>query len=287
MTKRALGEVFFNDLATGKLRAITQRVIEDRDLILELRGDYLNIYFKGQNLVAIKECRGSYACGAHERFLEQSGELGKIESEGDCQALLERFPQLKNAIGTHKAHGSEFEAEQLLIRANNYENAVNGEYLILDRQFVEKGNRKSGRPDLLGIYWSRNGRQRIREVPLVLFEVKYGLNPDISKVATQLSGYYDWLHTNIENRVSDIEQMLQQKIDLGLFGAKDKNQLLALRNLKITSDPKKARLALVLVDYNPHSKKLVTETLKELPFSEQIRVMYVGFGLWDVNVKKL
>jgi hypothetical protein len=175
----------------------------------------------------------------------------------------------------------------MLIRGNNYENAVNSEYFILDRQFMEPGNKEAGRPDMLGFFWSRAARSRNREVPLVVFELKYGLNSDIGTIDQQVNHYFAWLERYGKKSAADLEKILHQKLDLGLFAAQGKPRVDAMRELKINSDPGCAEIAIVLADYNPHSGKLKLEKLRALPFRDQIRIMHVGFGLWSVRAELL
>ena len=48
---RRLSGAFMDDLAQGVLSPLRDRVLADRSLCLEIRDDYLNIYYRGGNLL--------------------------------------------------------------------------------------------------------------------------------------------------------------------------------------------------------------------------------------------
>ena len=50
---RHLSEGFISNLKHGYLSGIVQRVIEDKDLDLQIRDNYLNIYYKGNSLLKL------------------------------------------------------------------------------------------------------------------------------------------------------------------------------------------------------------------------------------------
>ncbi len=42
---------------------------------------------------------------------------------------------------------------------------------------------------------------------------------------------------------------------------------------------------MILVDYNPRSRKLDLSKLRELPFAKQVKVFFIGFAMWQQNVR--
>ena len=52
---RSLGEEFLSALGQGCLAQLTQMVRSDTTLCLELRGDYVNIYSRGSNLLEVRQ----------------------------------------------------------------------------------------------------------------------------------------------------------------------------------------------------------------------------------------
>lgn len=279
---RSLNPKYMSDLKSGLLSKITKTVLNDRDLIMELRDNYINIYFKGQNLVAITYTEDGYTCTSHEKFSGPASEsTTRIASEDDVKSLLSEFPSRKDAISHNSKGAKEIEVEQLIIRANNYEKRLNTDYFILDRQLVEPGNRDGGRPDLTGFNWPTKNRRSGQEVAFSLFEVKYSLNPDINDLHQQIQGYYDWLKNNMECHVKQHQSILKQKHELGLFSCQEKGREDALPTLKISTDISKAEFNILLVDYNPASKILNLDALNQLSFRDQINIFNIGFGLWE------
>jgi hypothetical protein len=60
-----------------------------------------------------------------------------------------------------------------------------------------------------------------------------------------------------------------------------------MKTLMFSRDISQFQFILVLVDYNPNSSKLNLENLARLPFANQLRVFFGGFGMWQQNVEPL
>ena len=148
---RGLSDRFMNSLKTGHLSALTRKVIQDPDLDLQIRHNYLNIYYKGNSLLKLSETRQQqYKAYIHPKFLGDQP-ISALDDEASVESFLSRIPYLKESIITYGKSSLEIEYEQLIIRANNNEPRNNTEYFIIDRQYTtEKGERF----DLTGIYWS-------------------------------------------------------------------------------------------------------------------------------------
>ena len=57
---RKLSQSFIEAMNSGFLSEIRQAVIIDKDLDLEIRENYVNIYFKGNSLLNLKEVNSKY-----------------------------------------------------------------------------------------------------------------------------------------------------------------------------------------------------------------------------------
>jgi hypothetical protein len=273
---RKISGDFIDNLKVGFLAPILDKVRADKDLDLQVRDGYINIYFKGNSLLKLTEKSSDlYAVDIHQKFLG-GFELGPFTDNRSVQAFVSRIPEIKENIIIHGKSSLEIEYEQLIIRANNQEPRNTTEYFIVDRQYTETGQRF----DLTGIFWSREGRNRNRKALPALIEVKFALNSDIKNIASQVEGYYTSISEKIEDFAVEIKNLLVQKIDLGLF--KDtQNRLDAMKQLKISTDPNDIQIILGLVDYNPASKLLDYGPIKALPFANQIRIFRSGFGMWQ------
>jgi hypothetical protein len=278
---RRLSDTFMAALQHGFLAGITRRVVEDRDLDLEIRDNYLNLYFKGNSLLQLEEMRGGarYRVTIHPKFL--NGLLiPDFVDEDTTRAFLDRIPQLKDNIIRHGKSSLEIEYEQLIIRANNSEPRNNSDYFLIDRQYQVA----EGRFDLTGIFWARQGRRRGQEVPLAFIEVKFALNTDIKNVHHQVERYYEAIRPRAPAIAEENEALFRQKLALGLF-AQSPERVEAMRTLRFARDITKFQFVLVFVDYNPNSTLLNLDGLAELPFADQIRVFRGGFAMWEQNIR--
>ncbi len=247
---RKLSDCFLQDLKSGLLSGLMARVHQDRDLDLEIRENYLNIYYKGNSLLKSVEARPrQYRVEIHPKFTGGTS-FQDLTDELTARFFLDQIPDIKEAIIQHGKSSLEIEYEQMIIRANNYEPRNNSEYFIVDRQ-VTAG--KAGRFDLTGIYWPRQGRRKKQEVSVCLFEVKFALNQDIQDVHEQLERYYKAIAPHTTEIAEQIQTLFRQKLELGLFNQLPE-RLEAMKTLTLSPDLEKFQFVLILVDYNPNSR---------------------------------
>ncbi|MBN1805231.1 MAG: hypothetical protein JW837_08280 [Sedimentisphaerales bacterium] len=277
---RKLSTTFMNSLKYSFLAGIIQKVIADSDLTLEIRDNYINLYFKGNSLLKLSESiNESYKAYVHEKFRRDLDiPLDFVDHETTAK-FLKNIPLLKENIVMHGKHSLEIEYEQMIIRANNFEPRNNSEYFIIDRQYVVGKQRF----DLVGIFWDRVARRKGQEVDLCFIEVKFALNQDISEVHNQLKRYYETIEPNAGNIAEESEAIFRQKLELGLY-KQSTERVEAMKTLSFSKDISKFQFILVLVDYNPNSSRLNLKSLAVLPFAEQIRVFYGGFAMWQQHL---
>lgn len=279
---RSLSSTFMASLKSGFLSQLTQEVIDDFDLNLEIRKDYINLYYKGNSLLRLEESRPRrYKVDVAAKFLTDLSVPSELVDPGTTAAFVRNIPAIKRNILRAGRHSIEAEYEQLIIRANNFDPHNNSEYFLFDRQYVVGRERF----DLTGFYWARDGRARSQEVPMCLMEVKFALNTDIAEVHKQLERYYHAVEPRARDMAAEAEAVFHQKIDLGLFDRSPRRD--ALRTLRISRDLAKFQFILLLVDHNPNSKLLDRERLMQLPFASQIRLFQCGFAMWKQNVEPL
>jgi hypothetical protein len=279
---RALNPFFMSALQEpAQLLPLLDRVRRDRDLMMEIREDYFNIYHKGHNVVRVSYNGGKYTAEYTPKFWK-SATPSTLTPIGHVQQLLEAIPHIKDHIALHAANGNEIEFEQMLIRANNCESRISSDYYFIDRQVILDAD---GRFDLVGFRWPTQGRRRHQTVPLVLAEVKFGCNNDIQDLPVQLARYAQSVRQHMGRLADEAQTLLSQKIELGLLGDAHGNGD-ALATLRISPAFDAVRFLIILVDYNPNSE-LLARALKNLPSDFQIDVFFVGFGLWDAYLNKM
>jgi hypothetical protein len=280
---RKLSPTFLTCLKSGFLSEITEHVRSDRDLNLEIRDSYINIYFKGNSLLKLTEAGSPlyYKAEIHKKFLEGVTLLLEL-TKSNVHAFVASIPLIKENIIKYGQRSLELEYEQMIIRANNFEPRNNTEYFIVDRQYTVR----EGRFDLTGIYWERDHRRQNQEVPVCLMEIKFALNQDIQLVHEQLARYYEPIKSKAACIAEEMEGIFKQKLALKLYD-QPSDRLNAMQTLTFSRDIKDFQFILVLVDYNQNSRLLALEKIKKLPFADQIKVFYSGFGMWQHNVKDI
>jgi hypothetical protein len=279
---RELSDTFIACLKKGFLAGILRRVNEDKDLDLQIRNNYINIYYKGNSLLKLTEINSKqYLVKIHSKFTSGLKIPSKLIDDNTTNSFLENIPFLKENI---IKYGSTLEIEyhQMIIRANNLEKNNNTEYFIVDREYDDT----QGRLDLAGFFWSRQGRKKEQYVIPCFMEVKFALNPDIKDLCNQLNRYYESIKEHPELLSKELETIFKQKLKLGLFN-KPIERLKAMETLKFSNSIEDFQFNVILVDYNPNSKKLNLESLKKLPFSKQIKIFYSGFGMWQQSFKTI
>lgn len=279
---RRLSDTFLATLQSGFLRGITENVKADPDLTLEIRDNYINLYYKGNSLLKLSESKTlRYRAEIHQKYLAGIPKPAEFtpETVGD---FLRAIPHLKQNIVKDGKRSAEIEYEQMIIRANNLEPRNTAEYLIVDRQYTTG----EGRFDMTGIFWDRKGRKKHQTVPLCLMEIKYALNDDIQKVDEQLERYYESIKPNAASIAEEMQTLFRQKLELGLYRM-PQYRIDALKTLTFSPHIEQFQFVVIFVDYNPNSSKLDLQKLTKLSFANQIRIFHSGFAMWQQNVQPL
>lgn len=231
--KRGLSQEFLKSLNEGLLSPFLDLVHKDHTLDLEIRNDYINIYYRGGNLVRIKHSRKAFLAyfnnkyfkdGLYENMIEEydPNPYNPINNEETINEWLKRIPILKHSMDfwltKHKKDEREF--QQVLVRENNYGRIANStDYYVCDIEY----SGSVGRLDIVAIKWPSSGpsRKNPNNLSLVVIEMKYGENALLGK-----SGIEDHIH-KINDHLSDDESItslkeemkivINQKIELGLI----------------------------------------------------------------------
>jgi hypothetical protein len=179
---RGLSQRFMNDLREGVLAPLRNRVLADRSLCLEIREEYVNIYYRGGNLLRLSTGPGGYLAFFDREYAKEDGSAlvqafpcASIKTGNDVDAWLGVMPVLKQTmdlfLGRHPKE--EREAQQLILRDNNNGGMSRAtDYYVCDIEYANP----HGRFDLVAVHWPSNGaiRKRQDDRRLVLMEAKYG-----------------------------------------------------------------------------------------------------------------
>ena len=292
---RKLSEQFLCDLESGMLKPLTRAVKSDHTLCLELRGNYINVYYRGGSLLKV-EVSGSD--GYSVQFDENYGGVELPERRvQDCAGIckwLDRLPFLKRAMDCHfaKNEKNEREFQQLLVRENNFsKNANSTDYFVIDIEYTA-GAGHPERFDLVAVQWPStppDERKKATGRRLVIVEMKYGDGA--------LGG-----EAGLCNHIQDIDRFLRRKSDLKrfkedmvrVFNQKRRLGLMpgCKKDLKSFGDGKPI-LLLVLANHDPGKSTLckVLGDLGRLECSKaDLRIAtasFFGYGLYDEGIHEV
>jgi hypothetical protein len=283
IARRGLSPEFLADLQTGLLAPLRQRVVRDRSLCLELRENYVNVYYRGGNVMRVSAADGGYSAFFDREYFAEAESTtpmppDRLRKPEDVGAWLAALPSLKSAMDLWQP-GEEREIQQLVLRDNNFGGCARStDYYVCD---IEHAN-EHGRFDLVAVHWPSTpaARKKSDGRRLVLGEVKVGdgaldgpagLHAHIKDVNTHLAAP--------ENRAGlerEMVRVFNQKRALALVDCD--------KDLAGFSDEPPI-LLLVLVNHDPDKSRL-RELLRALPPSPhaELRVAtgsLLGYGLYD------
>jgi len=225
---RWLDSDFMHELRKGKLNPILKFERKYRkSFMVEIRNNFLDLYFLGHG-IEVRRSQGRYYLRASTRFdprpLLQDNlkkivkdcvnrwqiSFDDIEKE-DPNSFDEIMTSIISQIVVHRKGNISEGVSEINHFFDNRAIGKNG-ILVIDRQIVYPGSKK-GRLDLLGLKRLESGK-----FTFVVLELKNKNNTDIANVFTeQVKRYIDLVHDNYEHFRSTYEEVVKQKIELGLL----------------------------------------------------------------------
>ena len=173
---RSLGDSFLFALKGGCLAELKATVISDATLCLELRGDRLNVYYRGGNLMDLRQSGqfpDEYSVSFDPKYFATGEEVAlpdcTVRSRADLARWLAAWPALKRAIDrwlTTTRSNAEREFQQLAVRDNNFGPiARDTDYYICDIEYQSE----HGRFDMVAVHWPSESsiRKQARDRRLV------------------------------------------------------------------------------------------------------------------------
>lgn len=236
--KRGLSNEFMADLESGFLKELLELVKNDYTLDLQIRDNYVNIYYRGGKILDV---RADKKKGYHFKFDEKYLKIKKSR-----YSHLKHNPNLKNDLDSYRSNrdwlmyfalakqamdlyfstvkqSEERENQQLLVRENNYSTVANAtDYFIID---IEYDNRAKGRFDLIAVEWLSTGTvrklQKSYKPKLVIIEMKYGYKALTGKAG--MNKHYEDFEKYFSDPVieksfkEEMIELFKQKRRLGLI----------------------------------------------------------------------
>lgn len=286
-----LSDEFVADLKKGDLKPLLDRVKADSTLCLEIREGYINIYYRGGNLLRVLSTPDGYAAFFDKKYAD-CYEDARPAADSVCRSKnvaewLSYFPALKQAMDLHigKHPKEEREAQQSILRDNNFGGISRAtDYFICDIEYANP----HGRFDLIAVHWPSNsaGRKMATDRRLVLVEAKFGEGAidGCAGIRSHVDDINRFLSdpANVSALKSEMVDVFNQKLELELIDCG--------KCLESFSD-EKPMLLLALVNHDPDSTRLRAslDNLPESPYADIYLATscFMGYGLFDQTVLPL
>jgi hypothetical protein len=292
---RGLSEIFINELKskTGLLQDVLKLVKNDSTLCLEIRKNYINIYYRGGNILKIKEKNSSFYAWFDRKYLDEKTRIPKklptlLTTSDDVKKWIDVIPFLKYEMdlwfGKHPKDEREF--QQLMLRENNFGNSAKStDYFICDIEYTRPNS--NWRFDLIAVHWpsSPAERKNNKDLGLAFIEMKFmdkaligdaGIEKHIEDMNKFLKD-----QENLNTIKKEMKHVFNQKQELGLidnqkqiesFGNNNPEYIMALVNHDPASSILNRELAKLPTRPCPHA---------DLKFATS---NFMGYGLYDQNI---
>ena len=226
-TKRGLSPRFMKNLKeNGELHSLLLAVLNDDTICMEIRENYINIYYRGGNLCKISESGDHYIYHFDSNYaLDKEVRESLLDfANFDCEMWLRSFPLLKSIMDSwfNKYPKEEREIQQHIVRENNFSViAGDTDYFIVDLEYTS--SESEGRFDMIAIKWqsTSQGRKNRRDKQLVLIEVKYGDKAmgDKSGIAQHFGDWTQFVSDKARwnSFCNEMLKVFNQKVELGLI----------------------------------------------------------------------
>lgn len=260
MKERKIAKEMLDAFLYGELHPLLDAVKKDDTLDLELRGDSVNIYYRGGSLFKITEKKGKYAVFFNKKYCVTDNSC--LEEYPDVKVAFDNIPFYKQAMDWwfHEHPKYEREFQQVIARENNnLGNISRGtDYYIVDIEYANKVDAadKSARFDMVALKWLSDGatRKNVKKVSLALIEVKFG-NGALQGKAGVSDHLKDFQHFLSDQRVlkefcEDMSAVFTQKCQLGLVDGLQEKQF----EVKISCE--NPEVIFVFANHDPDSKIL-------------------------------
>lgn len=289
---RAISTEMFNALQSGVLYPLLELVHHDQTLDMELRGNSINIYYRGGSLFTLKEDpSNSFSIFFNSKYCNTilAKLYPKLSSIPSVDEAIQNLPFYKQAMDFWFSNHPKLEREiqqEIVTENNNHGNISYGtDYYIVDIEYADTEN--NSRFDMVAIKWpsTSNGRQDKKEATLALIELKYGDGAigGESGVQKHLQDSDAFLSDDkkFSKFCSDMAQVFEQKCKLGLINGIKGN------HPKITTN--NPEIIFIFANHKP-AKQQLKEEVNKLNSNWTIRIATasaMGYGLYDKKMKTI
>jgi|GEM_PF-1649731 len=214
---RRINNVFIESLLTGQLHGFLVLAKTNPNVCLEIRKNYINLYYRGGNaaLISHRRITNSFICKFDEKYCfnkpePSAPEILSILEKGDPSDFLINFETITHEMDTWLDFhfNAERDFQHNLIKINQ------GKLRIIDIEYAGQTiDKHRFRIDMIAIYSDLNGDK------LVLIENKYGNNLD---GASGLRKHFNDFSTIVNDSetynqlIHSVNNIIQIKRKLGL-----------------------------------------------------------------------
>lgn len=151
---RHLSNEFMAELKKNSLNPLLKYVKNDNTLDLEIRENYINIYYRGGSLLKVSQKKSRYEFDFDEKYLNKNlpAHLSHVIPHFKKHADWDNYiPLAKQAMDFYFTNNKKEEREfqQLVVRENNNSSIANGtDYFIID---IEYDNQDNARFDFVAV----------------------------------------------------------------------------------------------------------------------------------------
>jgi len=286
---RGLSQEFLDSLKGGLLQPVLTRVKKDDTLMLAIRDGYINIYYRGGNLLKITKKPGileSYDFHFDKNYDLTMGNISHnalqlpviIINSIEVEKWISSISLLKEIMDFWFMEHPKLEREfqQLVERENNRSSISNEtEYFITDIEMTDANI--GARFDILAIKWLATGRRDGKNCKASFIEMKYGdvALGGISGIVKHIEDINKFLSDkiNYSKILIAMTQQFNQLNELGLINFKQ-----CTNNTKVKINPvEKPEFIFLLANHNPRSLKL-KRILKSADF-----IKFIDPDLFDLR----
>jgi len=284
---RVLSDQFMHDLEQqgGLLNLIAHRLRDDTTLDLQIRDNYVNIYYRGGSLMKLSLMHGIYTAKFDSKYrkdislhLPKLPKILKTRRDADC--WVDAFQDLKHLMDVYfsKGRGAEREAQQFIVRDNNRGKiGAATDFFICDIEYARKGVRF----DMVGVHWPSTGADRKQQQKhrLVLIELKYG--DRAIKGGASLGKHVKDIDAFLGNSKSITMFMREMK---SVFNQKHQLGLINCSKFLESFSEERPLIMLIFANHDPDSTILHTE-VHSLPCPNKADICiatsnFMGYGLF-------
>lgn len=290
--------------AGGELNCLLELVKNDDTLQLEIRNNYINIYYRGGSLLQVAKKIKGYDPVFNINYSDYTPKTKVIvEKLSSVEDYADNVHYVKKCMDSWFCENpkNEREAQQVITRENNEIKADKGasDYLVIDIEYgapkeTKNANLKKtiSKFDLIAIKTHQKkknsaGRENIHKNPrLAIAELKFedGAMSNVAGIVAHFKDIASFVKdkSKTEDLFSSAEAIFKQKKELGLISGD-------IDEIKFNRE-KKFEFLLLFANHNPYSKVLSCELHKALEKYPDLKNLadikiahssFMGYGLYD------